>query len=80
MEREENAAKTPEPRRHKKVSLQKAQKKYDAEYTKMVPLKLNTRTDADIIEKLTDTENKQGYIKNLIRQDIEQGEQGRNWL
>lgn len=33
-------------------------------------LKLNQKTDADIIEKLSEVENKQGYIKSLIREDI----------
>ena len=33
-------------------------------------LKLNKKTDADILAKLDETENKQGYIKHLIREDI----------
>lgn len=36
-----------------------------------VSLKLNKRTDADIIGKLQDVPNRQGYIKDLICQDIE---------
>ena len=48
----------------------RAQKKYD-EATKgkwrMVHLKLNRETDADIIEKLEASNNIQGYIKDLIR-------------
>jgi hypothetical protein len=31
---------------------------------------LNTKTDADILEKLNEVENKQGYIKELIRADL----------
>jgi hypothetical protein len=33
-------------------------------------LKLNDRTDADILEWLSQVGNKQGYIKDLIRKDI----------
>lgn len=34
-------------------------------------LKLNTVTDRDIIARLDTQSNKQGYIKDLIRTDIE---------
>ena len=33
-------------------------------------LKLNTVTDKDVIDRLSDQENKQGYIKELIRTDV----------
>lgn len=45
--------------------------KYDKANTKSVVLKLNKKTDADILDKLGKVDNKQGYIKGLIRQDIE---------
>lgn len=48
----------------------KAQAKYDAEHTRQVHLKLNRRTDGDVLEKLDSVENKQGYIKRLIRADM----------
>ena len=51
----------------------KASKKYDAKNTMQIKLKLNLKTDLDIIEKLKTEENKQGYIKNLIRQDLREG-------
>ena len=35
-------------------------------------LKLNKKTDADIIEALENSKNKQGYIKALIRRDLKQ--------
>lgn len=47
----------------------KASAKYDKENTIGIYLKLNKTTDADIIAKLAAIENKQGYIKNLIRKD-----------
>jgi hypothetical protein len=46
-------------------------KKYDQNNTTKVSLKLNINTDADIIEYLSKVDNKQGTIKQLIRDDIE---------
>lgn len=48
----------------------KAQKKYCAKNTRQVNLKLNRRTDADVLEKLDSVPSKQGYIKELIRADL----------
>lgn len=48
----------------------KANAKYDAGHTTQFMMKLNNSTDKDILEKLDLVENKQGYIKNLIRADI----------
>lgn len=48
----------------------KAQKKYDAENTRQVHLKLNRGTDGDVLEKLDNVPSKQGYIKRLIREDL----------
>ena len=48
----------------------KAQKKYDKAHTKSVLFKLNQTNDADILAKLEDVENRQGYVKALIRKDI----------
>ena len=54
-----------------KTDAQKrASKKYDQNNTKVVTLKLNKTTDADILEQLERCDNKQGYIKELIRKDI----------
>jgi hypothetical protein len=39
----------------------------------MIHLKLNKEADRDIIERLEDSGNIQGYIKNLIMKDIEGG-------
>ncbi len=51
-------------------ALKKAIRKYDKEHTKQILLKLNKGTDADILQKLDKVDNKQGYIKGLIRDDI----------
>lgn len=48
----------------------KAVAKYDAENTVRVMLKLNKTTDADILKVLEASGNKQGYIKQLIRADL----------
>lgn len=48
----------------------KAQAKYDKANTIQIKLKLNKKTDADIIKALADCNNKQGFIKDLIRAEI----------
>ena len=48
----------------------RAQLKYNKAHTKQVTLRLNKRTEADIIEWLGKADNKQGYIKALIRADM----------
>ena len=48
----------------------KAQERYDQENTVQIRLKLNKGTDSDILDKLNAVDNKQGYIKQLIREDI----------
>lgn len=53
----------------------KAGRKYDKAHTRQVHLKLNRRTDEDVLEKLDSVPSKQGYIKGLIRVDIERGMQ-----
>ena len=47
-----------------------SQQKYDKTNTTQIRMKLNLKTDADILEKLESVRNKQGYIKALIRADI----------
>ena len=48
----------------------KATRKYDDAKTVQFKMKLNKTTDADILAKLDSVDNKQGYIKGLIRADI----------
>lgn len=48
----------------------KAQIKYDKEHTRQITFKFNLKTDADILERLDSVENRQGYIKYLVRNDI----------
>lgn len=44
---------------------------YNRDHVKQVKLALNLKTDADIIEKLRSVDSIQGYIKQLIRDDME---------
>lgn len=52
---------------------ERPQDRYNKTKTTTVLIRLNKSTDADIIELLERTENKTGYIKSLIRADIERG-------
>lgn len=49
---------------------QTPQERYDKANTIKICLKLNIKTDADILAALEASGNKQGYIKELIRNDI----------
>lgn len=46
------------------------QEKYDAQNTVQLKLKLNKKTDADILEWLNSLDNKQGAIKEVIREHL----------
>ena len=46
----------------------KAVKKYDKQHTTTVLIKLNNNTDADILELLNNSGNKQGTIKVALRE------------
>ena len=48
----------------------KASNRYNKENTLTICLRLNRANDADIIEALELCESKQGYIKDLIRDDL----------
>ena len=49
--------------------------KYDAKNTRQIKMKLNLKTDKDILDRLDQVGNTQGYIKELIRADIKKEEQ-----
>lgn len=48
----------------------RAVNKFNKEKTKCIQIRLNKSTDADILEKLDQVSSKMGYIKELIRKDI----------
>lgn len=49
------------------------QMRYQTTHTRQIGFKLNLKYDKDILDKLDAVENKQGYIKDLIRKDIKRG-------
>jgi hypothetical protein len=52
----------------------RARRRYDARNTRQVHIKLNLRTDSDVLARLDEVQSKQGYIKRLIRDDLERKE------
>ena len=60
-----NTAETNETFDKRKYDLQ-----WDKQNTKLIGMKLNNHTDADIFEYLAGITNVQGYLKQLIRDDI----------
>ena len=48
----------------------RASAKYDLTHTKQIKMKLNEKTDRDIIDWLSEMDNIQGYLKSLIRSDM----------
>lgn len=55
----------------RKQSHAQASVRYNQTNVKQIKMNLNRKTDADIIARLEETPNKQGYIKELIRKDLE---------
>lgn len=51
--------------------------KYDREHTKRISFKFNLTTDADILERLSSSPNRTGYLKRLIREDMQREEKER---
>ena len=49
----------------------RANNKFNKANTRMVSLRLNYNTDADIIKRLDEVDSKMGYIKELIRKDMQ---------
>lgn len=47
--------------------------KYNKANTKTYCIRLNNKKDSDIIRKLSEVESINGYIKALIRYDMEKG-------
>lgn len=48
----------------------RAVRKYDDTHTKQFPFKLNIGTDKELIWWLSHQKNRNGYLKELVRQDI----------
>ena len=48
-----------------------SQNTYDQQNTVKITMKLNIKTDADILSLIQSKENKQGYLKELLRNDLD---------
>lgn len=64
-----------EKKKRKPYYNKEHQVRYQKEHVRRTVINLIDRTDSDIIQKLDSVENKQGYIKQLIRDDIKRGGQ-----
>ena len=51
-----------------KASIRQA--RYDSTHCKVYTIKLHLENDKDIVEKLSSVPSMQGYIKQIIREDI----------
>ena len=49
----------------------RATAKYNKQNTITYGMKMNKKTDADIIKKFEEVGNVQGYLKKLVREDIQ---------
>lgn len=58
-------------------SQRRASEKYQREHIKQYNLRLNLRTDMDIIRFLDGQNNRQGLLKQLLRQEMERRQEGR---
>ena len=58
-------------------SQRRASEKYQREHIKQYNLRLNLRTDMDIIRFLDGQNNRQGLLKQLLRQEMERRQERR---
>lgn len=58
----------------------KAAYEWDRKNTTMIAMKLQNRTDKDILDLFDSLGNKQGYIKRLIRDDLDGGKKYLQYL
>ena len=53
-------------------AIKAAQKKYNAK-TMVMPIRINPESESDLFDALSKQDNRSGYIKQLIRDDIARG-------
>ena len=70
-EEEARERKNARQREYSKKTGYAAQEKYKKENSKQYIVRVMLTTESDIAEKLESVDNKAGYIKRLIREDIE---------
>ena len=76
-EEEARERKNARQREYAKRTGYEAQNKYLKEKSKRYVFRAMIATESDIIEKLDSIDNKSGYIKGLIREDIAKEEQNK---
>lgn len=64
-----------EKKRKTSAAKRAANARYYAKTMKQYKIALHSENDKDIINKLEQTTNKTGYIKQLIREDMQKGVQ-----
>lgn len=70
-EEEKRERKNARQKNYEKETGYAAQIKYQKEKMKPYTIRLSTVTEQDIIDRLDSQDNKAGYVKRLIREDIE---------
>lgn len=65
-----------EEKKRKPYYNKEHQMKYQEAHVRRTVIDLNDRTDADILTHLKTLPNKQGYIKQLIREDMARNKRG----
>lgn len=58
----------------RRLAISKQVNEYQKRATTLVALRFNNTKDKDILDKLDSVDNKVGYVKKLIRDDIEKSE------
>lgn len=53
----------------------RAREKYQKNSTTSIAIRFMNNTESDLLEKLNSVDNKAGYIKRLIREDMEREKQ-----
>lgn len=59
--------------------MKESNEKYKKKYMKNVPITFYKSKDSEILEKLDSVPSKSGYIKSLIKKDMEKAIGGGEW-
>ena len=57
-------------------ALAKAQKKYREEHQTLISFRFYRTSNKDILDRLEQEQNRSGFIKKLIREDIQRHKEG----
>lgn len=70
MGRHKKVGRKPLPPKKLKKNIAEQQAAYAKENTKSYSFRFMLKTDSDVIEQLEKQDNKSGYVKTLIREDM----------